>query len=80
MAKNRKNFIILMVFVEIMFLGIILIFIYTAHFFSLPEGQVYALINLGISAAEAAIGFGLFIASFRHFSFAVFEGFNKLKG
>ena len=43
-----------------MFLGINLIFIPGYIFLNLEVGLIYALINLSISAAEAAVGFGLF--------------------
>jgi NADH:ubiquinone oxidoreductase subunit K len=41
---------------------------------------VYALINLSLAAAEAAIGFGLLMGSFRNRQDITFAGFNRLKG
>jgi NADH-quinone oxidoreductase subunit K len=79
-AFNRKNVILLMVSVEIMFLGINLIFISGYIFLNLEVGLIYALINLSISAAEAAVGFGLLMASFRNLPNITFTGFNRLKG
>jgi NADH-quinone oxidoreductase subunit K len=79
-AFNRKNVILLMVSVEIMFLGINLVFISGYIFLNLEVGLIYALINLSIAAAEAAIGFGLLMASFRNLPDITFKGFNRLKG
>jgi NADH:ubiquinone oxidoreductase subunit K len=53
-AFNRKNVLLLMVSVEIMFLGINLAFISGYIFLNLEVGLVYALVNLSIAAAEAA--------------------------
>jgi NADH-quinone oxidoreductase subunit K len=77
---NRKNIILLMASVEIMFLGINLVFISGYIFLNLEVGLIYALIALSLSAAEAAIGFGLLIASFRNAPDITFSGFNRLKG
>ena len=77
---NNKNIIILMVFVEIMFLGINLFFIFGSIFLQIPDSQVFTLIILSVAAGEAAVGFGLLIASFRNKPFIVFESYNQLKG
>jgi NADH-quinone oxidoreductase subunit K len=79
-AFNRKNIILLMVSIEIMFLGINLVFISGYLFLNLEVGLIYALISLSISAAEAAIGLGLLMASFRNRPDITFNSFNCLKG
>jgi NADH-quinone oxidoreductase subunit K len=79
-AFNRKNVLLLMASVEIMFLGVNLVFISGYVFLNLEIGLIYALINLSVSAAEAAVGFGLLIASFRNSPNITFSGFNRLKG
>jgi NADH-quinone oxidoreductase subunit K len=79
-AFNRKNVLLLMASVEIMFLGINLVFISGYVFLNLEVGLVYALISLSIAAAEAAIGFGLLMGSFRNRQDITFTGFNRLKG
>jgi NADH:ubiquinone oxidoreductase subunit K len=66
--------------VEVMFLGINLVFISGYIFLGLEVGLVYALISLSISAAEAAIGFGLLMSSFRNKPSISFSKFNRLKG
>jgi NADH-quinone oxidoreductase subunit A len=79
-AFNRKNVLLLMASVEIMFLGVNLVFISGYIFLNLEVGLIYALINLSISAAEAAIGFGLLMSSFRNRPDISFGGFNSLRG
>jgi NADH-quinone oxidoreductase subunit K len=79
-AFNRKNIILLLISVEIMFLGINLVFISGYIFLQLELGLVYALISLSISAAEAAIGFGLITSSFRNLPDISIQEFSKLKG
>jgi NADH-quinone oxidoreductase subunit K len=77
---NRKNILLLLISVEIMFLGINLVFISGYIFLQLELGLVYALISLSIAAAEAAIGFGLITASFRNLPDISLQEFSKLKG
>jgi NADH-quinone oxidoreductase subunit K len=79
-AFNRKNILLLMVSIEIMFLGINLVFISGYVFLNLEVSLVYALVNLSIAAAEAAIGFGLLMASFRNRPDITVRGFNRLNG
>ena len=66
--------------VEVMFLGVNFVFISGYVFLNLEVGLIYALISLSLSAAEAAIGFGLLIASFRNLPSITFSTFNRLKG
>lgn len=77
---NRKNIILLMVSVEIMFLGINLIFIFSFLIHGNPTALLYSLVILSLAAAEAAIGFGLLVASFRNKPTIEFKAFNRLKG
>lgn len=79
-AFNRKNVILLMASIEVMFLGVNLVFISGYVFLNLEVGLIYALVSLSISAAEAAIGFGLLMASFRNKPHIAFSSFNRLKG
>jgi NADH:ubiquinone oxidoreductase subunit K len=79
-AFNRKNVLLLIASVEIMFLGINLVFISGYIFLNLEVGLIYALINLSVAAGEASIGFGLLVASFRNQPDITFKGFHRLKG
>jgi len=77
---NRKNVLLLMASLEVMFLGVNLVFISGYVYLNLEVGLVYALITLTLAAAEAAIGFGLVMASFRNQPDITFNRFNRLKG
>jgi NADH:ubiquinone oxidoreductase subunit K len=77
---NRKNILLLMVSIEIMFLGISFIFIFTFVFFGEPLGLIYSLVILSLAAAEAAVGFGLLIGSFNLVPNITFNRFNRLRG
>jgi NADH:ubiquinone oxidoreductase subunit K len=77
---NRKNVLLLMASLEVMFLGVNLVFISGYVFLNLEVGLIYALISLSISAAEAAIGFGLLMSSFRNKPDITFSRFHRLKG
>jgi len=77
---NRKNIIMLMVSVEVMFLGINLVFIFSFFINGAAIALIYALIILSLAAAEAAIGFGLLVVSFRNKPNIEFKAFNRLKG
>jgi NADH-quinone oxidoreductase subunit K len=70
----------LMVSVEVMFLGINLVFIFAFLINGTPTALIYSLIILSLAAAEAAIGFGLLVASFRNKPNIEFKAFNRLKG
>jgi len=77
---NRKNILLLMASVEIMFLGINLVFISGYIFLNLEVGLIYALVNISVAAGEAVIGFGLLMGSFRTRQDITFKSFNGLKG
>jgi NADH-quinone oxidoreductase subunit K len=80
LAFNRKNILLVMASIEVMFLGVNLVFISGYVFLNLEVGLVYALISLSLSAAEAAIGFGLLMASFRNRPDITLSKLNSLKG
>jgi NADH:ubiquinone oxidoreductase subunit K len=77
---NRKDILWLMVSIEIMFLGISLVFIFTFVFFDTPLSIIYSFIIVSLAAAEAAIGFGLLVGSFSLRPNISFSRFNHLKG
>jgi NADH-quinone oxidoreductase subunit K len=79
-AFNRKNILLLMASIEIMFLGINLVFISGYVCLNLEVGLIYALVTLSVAAAEAAIGFSLVMSSFRNSTDITIKGFNRLKG
>jgi NADH-quinone oxidoreductase subunit K len=73
---NDDNFIVLMLCVELILLSAILNCIFFSIFFLDPRGELYA---LTILTAEASVGLGLLIASFKlknKISFANYSNFN----
>jgi NADH-quinone oxidoreductase subunit K len=76
---NNKNLLILMLNIELMFLGLcflLLLISVNTNFFS---AQIYTLIILSIAAAEAAIGLGLLIIAYKNRHSISFSTFNELK-
>lgn len=59
------HFIIVLVFLDILILTNIIIFIVYTLLSQNPVGYSYALIILGVAAADTAVGLGLFILFFK---------------
>lgn len=59
------HFIIVLVFLDILLLTSILLFIVYTLLTQNPIGYSYALIILGVAAADTAVGLGLFILFFK---------------
>ena len=77
---NNKNLLILMLNIELMFLGICLLFLLLSTNPLYFNAQIYTLIVLSIAAAESAIGLGLLIISYKSRRSISFTAFNELKG
>lgn len=80
MIYNRKNFLITMLNIEIMYLGLTLSFLIISNATLDPTGQIYALILLIVAAAESAIGLGLLIVLYRSSKTINFSDYEDLKG
>jgi NADH-quinone oxidoreductase subunit K len=68
---------VLLMAIELMFLGLGLGFVGHGTVSVDPSGQVYALFLLAVSAAESAVGLGLIIAAFKtrgHINVSDFSG------
>jgi len=78
-AFNYKNFLITMMAAELMYLGIIVLFILTGYYYN-NEGQVYGLLLLMIAASESAIGLGILIVLYRFGKSIDFIDYQELKG
>ena len=63
---NRKNVIVILMSIELMLLAVNINFVAFSYFLGDLVGQVFALFNLTVAAAEAAIGLGLVIALYRN--------------
>jgi NADH-quinone oxidoreductase subunit K len=77
---NRKSLLILMLCIELMFLGISFLFIIFALAQHNYIGQVYALLILTVAAAETAIGLALLVIAYRVRKSISFASFNELRG
>lgn len=77
---NNKNLLILMLNIELMFLGICLLFLLISTNPLYFNAQIYTLVILSIAAAESAIGLGLLIIAYKNRRSISFSAFNELKG
>lgn len=59
------NIFIFLFFTELYLFSSIFLLIVSSLYFVLPQGQIYALILLGVAAAEAAVGIGLLLVVYR---------------
>lgn len=80
MIYNRKNFLLTLLSIELMYLGITLSFIVIGSATADPKGQIYAIMILIIAAAESAVGLGLLIVLYRFGKSIDFTDYADLKG
>ncbi len=81
-ALTRKNAIIVLIAIEVMFnAGILnlIAFWHYLHFASLTA-QMFAIFAISIAAAESAIGLALVIAIYRHYKSVDVDEMKSLKG
>src|SRR3990172_12387478 len=77
---NRKNVIIILMSIELMLLAVnINLVAFSTHLGDLV-GQVFAMLVLGIAAAEAAIGLAILVVYFRNRGSIAVEDINLMKG
>jgi NADH:ubiquinone oxidoreductase subunit K len=81
-ALSRKNAIIVLMGIEIMFNAGILNLVAFWHYklFETLNAQMFAIFAIGIAAAEAAIGLALVIAIYRHYKSVDVDEIKTLKG
>jgi NADH-quinone oxidoreductase subunit K len=77
---NSKTLLHSMMYLEIMYLGLILTFVGSSSPNSLAHNQIYALFITTIAAAESAVGLGLVISIFRLFYSSDIRFFSVIKG
>jgi len=80
MIFNQKNFLIAMLCMELMYLGLVLLFIFSSNVVGLVFGQVYALYIIILAAAESAVGLGLLIVLYRFKKTINFSDYQVLRG
>jgi len=62
---NRKNIVLTLVFLEVLFFSISCNFIFYGFFLNNPIGYVYAILIITIAAAETVLGLSLLVVIFR---------------
>ena len=77
---NRKNIIILLMAIELMFLAVNMNFIAFSYYLGDIAGQIFVFFILTVAAAEAAIGLAIIIIVFRNNRSIDVEDINRLKG
>ncbi|MBF0565926.1 MAG: NADH-quinone oxidoreductase subunit NuoK [Nitrospirae bacterium] len=77
---TRRNLIIMLLSVEIMFNGVNVSLAAFSHYLQDAAGQVLVFIVIAVAAAEAAIGLALVILLFRHHETIMIDEINEMKG
>lgn len=77
---NRKNMVILLMCIEIMFLAVNTNFIAFAEYFHAIEGELFVFFILAVAAAESAIGLAILVLVYRQRGSINVDIINTLKG
>lgn len=77
---NRRNVILLLMCIELMFLAVNMNFVAFSHYLQQLSGQIYVFFILTVAAAEAAIGLAIVMLLFRNQGSINVEEFDTLKG
>ena len=77
---NRKNIIILLMCIELMFLAVNMNFVAFSHFNQDVTGQVFVFFILTVAAAEAAIGLAILVVLFRNRNSINVDDLDLMKG
>ena len=75
----RRNLIILLLSIELMFNAANINFVAFSHYFQDVSGQVFVVFVLTIAAAEVAVGLAIIIALYRSCGTVNVEEFNLMK-
>lgn len=75
----RRNLIILLLSIELMFNAANINFVAFSHYFQDVSGQVFVIFVLTIAAAEVAVGLAIVIALYRSRGTVNVEEFNLMK-
>jgi len=77
---NRKNVIIILMSIELILLAVNINLVAFSSFSGDLTGQVFALFNLTVAAAEAAIGLAILVVYYRNRGSIAVEDINMMKG
>lgn len=76
---NRKNFIVIILSIEILLLSVNLNFIVFSLYIDDVMGQIFVLFILTVAATESALGLAILMAYFRLKNFILIETFTEIK-
>ena len=77
---NRKNVIVILMSIELILLAVNINFVAFSTHLGDIVGQVFAMLVLTVSAAEAAIGLAILVVYFRNRGTIEVEDINAMKG
>ena len=77
---NRKNLIVLLMAIELMFLAVNLNFVAFSYYLGDAAGQIFVFFILTVAAAESAIGLAILVALFRNLRTIHVDDLDSLKG
>lgn len=77
---NQKNILLMLMSIEIMFLVISFIWIFSSIYLDDIVGQIFALLILTIAAAESSIGLAILVIYYRIRNTIIVELMNLTKG
>ena len=75
---NRKNVIIILMSLELIFLSISINLVAFSSFLDDPSGQIFSLFILTVAAGEAAIGLAILVVYFRNVGNIEVDQINKM--
>ena len=77
---NRKNWIVLLMAIELMLLAVNMNFVAFSHYLGDIHGQIFVFFILTVAAAESAIGLAILVLLFRNRASVQADELNALKG
>ena len=77
---NRKNVIVILMSIELMLLAVNINLVAFSYYLGDLVGQVFALFNLTVAAAEAAIGLAILVIFYRNRGSIAVEDVNMMRG
>lgn len=80
MFLNQKNILVMLMSLEMMFLAVSFIFIFSSIYLDDIVGQIFSLLILTIAAAESSIGLAILVVYFRIRNLISVELMNLTKG
>ena len=77
---NRRNLLILLMSIELMFLAVNLNFVALSHYLGDAAGQIFVFFILTVAAAETAIGLAILVVLLRNLNSINVEDLGSMKG